>query len=505
MQVPDLPRERPPVLLPREHPVQLPLTALRQVGTLPVEEHDVHGVRHSRRGPDHDPAGATARGLLPRHGQRYVLQVPYVDGARLKSGDDRALQRPSTTGVVTGRGDGRTLLESGRIGAGQPHGQLGRDLHVQDSRDPSGAEELRLAPGLPDHRGVDECTGLDDLERVDPHIALNDRFFPDQALVADDGAVLDPGRAHDVGVLADDTATEIAVLPDIHVVVHDGPVQKGPALHDDVGADDGVLPDFDTGLDLGVVPDVEGTAKDGIGMHFGTFRHPYARRDLEPVELDVDLALQDVGLRLHIALVGADILPVALRDIPIDRLALLHQLREDITGPVDGHISLDILEDLGLHDVNTGVHGVGENLAPGRLLKETLDLALFVDDGDSEFQGIRHPRQTDGDEGTLLLVETDQIAEVEVGQGIAGDHKEGIVLQRLFGVLDASGGTEWLLLVGIAELHSELLAVTEVVLDQRSQELDSNDGLVEPMPFEQPKNVLHDRPVGHRQERLGHA
>ena len=50
--------------------------------------------------------------------------------------------------------------------------------------------------------------------------------------------------------------------------------------------------------------------------------------------------------------------------------------------------------------------------------------------------------------------------------GITIVDEEGIVLQRLFGVLDASCGTEWLLLVGIGELHSELFAVTEVVIDQ---------------------------------------
>ncbi|GAA3501396.1 hypothetical protein GCM10019016_085030 [Streptomyces prasinosporus] len=66
----------------------------------------------------------------------------------------------------------------------------------------------------------------------------------------------------------------------------------------------------------------------------------------------------------------------------------------------------------------------------------------------------------------LFLVEIDQLGEVEVGQRVAGDDEESIVLQCLLGVLDASGGTEWLLLVGIGELHPELLAVTEVVLDQ---------------------------------------
>ena len=346
--------------------------------------------------------------------------------------------------------------------------------------------------------------GLDGLERVDPNIPLNNRFLADEAFVPDDCAVLDPRGTHDVGVLADDTPAKIALLPDVHVVVHDGLVQKGPALDDDVGPDDGVLPDFGAGLDLRVVADVQRATENGIGVHLRTLGHPHARGELEPVDLDVDLALEDVGLGLHIALVGTDVLPVALGDIAVDRLAFLHQLRKDVTGPVHRYVGLDIVEDLGLHDIDARIHGVREDLAPGRLLQEPLDLALFVDDGDTEFERIGHTRQTDGDQRALFLVEVDELGEVEVGQGITGDDKESIVLQRLFGVLDASGGTEWLLLIGIGELHAELLTVTEVVLDQRGQELDGDDGLVEPMPFEQPQNVLHDRPVGHWQERLGH-
>lgn len=58
------------------------------------------------------------------------------------------------------------------------------------------------------------------------------------------------------------------------------------------------------------------------------------------------------------------------------------------------------------------------------------------------------------DEGALLLVEADQIGEVEVGERIAGNDDEGIVLQGLLGILHAAGSAEWLLLVGIGELHS---------------------------------------------------
>ena len=201
----------------------------------------------------------------------------------------------------------------------------------------------------------------------------------------------------------------------------------------------------------------------------------------------------------------ADVLPVALGDIAVDRLAFLHQLREDVTGPVDRHIGLDVVEDLRLHDVDAGVDGVREDLAPGGLLQEALDLAVLVDDGDAELERIGDPRQADRDEGALFLVEPDQIGEIEVGEGVTGDDEEGVVLEGFLGVLHAARGTEWLFLIGVGELHSELFAVAEVVLDERGKELHGHDGLIETMPFQQPEHMLHDRPVGHRQQRLGHA
>ncbi len=292
---------------------------------------------------------------------------------------------------------------------------------------------------------------------------------------------------------------------DVDVVVDDRPVQEGSALDDDVRPDDRVLADLHTGFDLGVVPDVERSAQYGVRADLGSFGDPHARRDLEAVHLDLDLALEHVGLRLDVALVRAHVLPVALGHVAVDRPAFLHQLGEDVAGPVDRDVGVDVVEDLGLHDVDAGVDGVREHLAPGRLLQEALDLAFLVHDRDAEFQRVRHPGQAHRDQCALLLVEADQVGEVEVGQRIAGNDDEGVILQGLLGILHAAGGPEWLFLVGIGELHPELFAVPEVVLDERRQELHGDHGLAEPVPLEQPEYVLHDRAVRHWQERLGHA
>ena len=116
---------------------------------------------------------------------------------------------------------------------------------------------------------------------------------------------------------------------------------------------------------------------------------------------------------------GADVLPVALGDVAVDRQALLEQLREHVAGPVDRLARGDVVEDLGLHDVDAGVDGVGEHLPPGRLLQEALHPAVLVDDGDAELERVGDPGQADRDERALVVVELDQVGEVEVGERVA--------------------------------------------------------------------------------------
>ena len=164
-----------------------------------------------------------------------------------------------------------------------------------------------------------------------------------------------------------------------------------------------------------------------------------------------------------------------------------------------------MVEDLRLHHVDAGVDGVGEHLAPGRLLEEALHPVVVVDDGDAELERVGHPGQADGDQRALVVVELDQVGEVEVGERVAGDDEEGVVAQQVLGVLDAAGRAERRLLGGVVQRHAEVFAVAEVVAHQAGQELHGDHGLGEAVPRQQPQDVLHDRLVDDGEQRLGHA
>ena len=178
---------------------------------------------------------------------------------------------------------------------------------------------------------------------------------------------------------------------------------------------------------------------------------------------------------LSITLEGADVLPVASKGVAEDWCATGQQLGEHVRRPVHLLICRDLGEHLRLHDVDPRVDGVGEHLAPRRLLEEAVDASVLVADDDAVLERVRHRLQPDGDEGAAGAVEVQHPAEVGVGKRVAGQHQECVVAQRSLGVLHASGGAERTLLGGVLQAHSELVAVAEVVPDERGEELQRDD------------------------------
>ena len=62
----------------------------------------------------------------------------------------------------------------------------------------------------------------------------------------------------------------------------------------------------------------------------------------------------------------------------------------------------DVVEHLRLEHVDAGVDGVGEDLAPTRLLEEAFDASLFVHDDHAELQRVLDALQGDGHQGLAL-------------------------------------------------------------------------------------------------------
>ena len=140
-------------------------------------------------------------------------------------------------------------------------------------------------------------------------------------------------------------------------------------------------------------------------------------------------AVEHVLVRLAVLLERPDVLPVrgprarrsrtAAR--PLEQLAGRAAWRSRTARPRGRG------EQLGLDHVDAGVDRVREDLAPGRLLQESLDAALLVGDHDAELERVVDRLERERREGAPLAVERDDLGEVEVAEGVTGDHDEGLV------------------------------------------------------------------------------
>ena len=158
-------------------------------------------------------------------------------------------------------------------------------------------------------------------------------------------------------------------------------------------------------------------------------------------------------------------------------------------------------QDLRLEHVDAGVDGVGEDLAPGGLLEETLDPAGLVGDDDPELERVGDALERERRNASPLAVEADEVGEVDVAEGIARDHEEGLV-ERLLGELDRAGRAGGRLLHRVADGEAVRLAGAEVAADRLRHEGDGDDDVLEAVLPQELDDVLHARLADDRHHRL---
>ena len=189
----------------------------------------------------------------------------------------------------------------------------------------------------------------------------------------------------------------------------------------------------------------------------------------------LDLAVEHVALGAGELLQGAYVLPVVVRDVAVERTTLLEELREELFGEIVLAVFGvgDLVHHRGFQEVDAGVHGVGEDLSPGRLLEEARDPAVLLGYDDAEVQRVLDALEDHGGLGALLLVELDEAAEVGVGQGVAAYDEQPLAFeaQLLLGHLHGARRPGGRVLDRVAHVDAPVRAVAEVVPDLIGQEL----------------------------------
>ncbi len=363
-------------------------------------------------------------------------------------------------------------------------------------------EERPGATGLPHDGGVDLRPGLDHLVGIDLDVAPDLGVGPDQAALADDRARLAAGPPAQVARTPEHGALDPHRRADVGVPADDRVAHLGPLGDAGVGADGRVGPEHRVLVDGAVLPDEGRTPEPGRGVDRRPLAEPHAGLQLEARDVHLDLAVEDVLVGLEVGRRGADVLPVAVGHVAEDRPARLEHGREDLGREVDGAALGDEIEDLGLEDVDTGVDGVAEDLAPARLLQEALDAPVLTGDDDAELERVLHRAQGQRGQGVVLLVELQHGGEVDVGQHVARNHQEAL-RELVAGVAHRTGRAERRLLGGVDHAHAELGAVAEVAADGIGQEGDGDHDVGDAVAPQQRDDVLHHRPADQRQHRLG--
>src|SRR5205823_3831248 len=122
------------------------------------------------------------------------------------------------------------------------------------------------------------------------------------------------------------------------------------------------------------------------------------------------------GVRPRVFGDGTHVGPVALSDVPKERLALREETREEVLAEVEDLAETETVEDSRFDDIDPGVDRVAEDLAPGRVLEELDDAAVPVAVLDNRGQVLK------GDERVLDAVTLEELEDVPEARLVDDGH-----------------------------------------------------------------------------------
>src|SRR5690606_10037801 len=296
----------------------------------------------------------------------------------------------------------------------------------------------------PDERVRERRALLDDLLRPHLHVRTDDRVVTDLGAIRDDGLLADDGAFADDHVAAAHGFRQARRLADAAPLPEHDVAQVRPRSDLDVRADHDVL-EADTRSDLHVAAENRGTGDAHVpadGCARLAPEHAAFKIATLAAQRDAHAPRQDVLVRAPVFLDIADVAPVAIRDVTVERGALREHRGEQVLGEVDVGPLRYARNRFRLEDVDAGVDRVAEDLAPRRPLEEALNpAACAVDNDDIVCERVFDGRERDGRLRAPALVIGNGLAEIEVGQHITADHDHALARDQVPGVPHGAGGT----------------------------------------------------------------
>src|SRR5687768_4316174 len=228
---------------------------------------------------------------------------------------------------------------------------------------------------LDDFLGPDLDVGSDHCAVTDFRAVGENAILPDQRALADAHA----RGAHRLGNTS--APAHPAVLPKHHVV------QLGTVLDDRARTNDNIL-QYGIGADVGVAAEQNGPAEPHVLAERRARLTPHGgaiHRSLVAAQAEPYPSLENVFVRAAVLVQVTDITPVPLGNVAVQRRTLAQHPRKEVLGEIEIRSYRNAGEGSRLKDIDPGVYGVAEHLAPGGLLEEPLDAAgLRVGNHDAE-------------------------------------------------------------------------------------------------------------------------
>ncbi len=195
-----------------------------------------------------------------------------------------------------------------------------------------------------------------------------------------------------------------------------GTVTDTPRPHVPTGVLTGA--DLRAALDLAVVAQTKRRKQGGARFDLTTRSHIDAGRVFRARNRKVHRPREKVVLGLAVLGERAYVGPVTVHHIPINRLALSEQSREDVSAPVVVLIGLHEVQHFGFYDVDANVDGVADYLRPGGLFEKALDSPVGVGNHHAELERIFDSAEHQRDHRALGAVKLDRARKVAVRERV---------------------------------------------------------------------------------------
>ncbi len=280
------------------------------------------------------------------------------------------------------------------------------------------------------------------------------------------------------------------------------PAHRGVFLYDAVVADHREFRHLGVVFHLDKIAENHRPAYFCVCRDFDVSADPHGIADFFAGKIDPHLAVKNRLVYLTVRMHGAHIAPVSLGNMAVHRDSLRFQQRDKVERKIELRILRYIsADDLRFHNIHAGIHRIAENLTPRGLFEKFIYSAVFIQHGDSVFDGRLHPRKHDRELRFLFSMKSQHLLNVEIDDAVAAQNNNGLV-DAAKSLLHAAGRTERYFLDRIRYVHIPVRTVAEVILHTIGKIKQADSNVRDGIRAKKIDRVLDNRFVDNRNHRF---